>query len=150
AEDAGNRFARLCAGLARLLKDQVAIWSNQKDSDGKDPLLKDGPLKTAVRLYEQAAERASKERDKAQYLVSQGLVYNQLPDPDLKELQRLVKEATSRSSVYAGTIGLRAVTKIREAKLKVDYADKLDILKQADTDLGAALLGCANLDREQR
>src|SRR5207248_4301561 len=116
-EEARNRFARLCADLARLLKEQVAIWSNLKDPDGKVALLKDGPLKTAVQLYEQAAAWVSKDRDKAEYLVRQGFVYNQLPDAEFKTLQQLVKDATSKAPpLYAGVIGLRGITQIREAK----------------------------------
>ncbi|MBI1914053.1 MAG: protein kinase [Planctomycetes bacterium] len=149
-EELRDRFARLCAGLARLLKENVKTWSNLMAPGGKEPLLKSGPVKTAVQLYEQAAKLASKDANKAEYLAYQGFIYNQLPDPDAKELHRLAEEATRLARQYVGAIGLRGIALVREAEPKEDYAEKLKILDEANTALGNALWACANLPPEQR
>jgi hypothetical protein len=136
--------ARLAAGVARLLKEDVEGWAKVKGLGGS-------PLRVAVQLYARAAALAGTDAEKAEYLVQQGFVSYKLPNPELAKIQALATKATRLAPRYGGAHGLQGIALVLQSRTQSDLEEKMKTLREADRLLDTSLTECQQLppDKQQ-
>jgi hypothetical protein len=142
-------YVRLCARLARLLKEDVTVWSKLDNLPGGHP------LRPVAQLYGQAAAHAPvKTREekgaRAEYLVMKGFALSQLPGTEPKTLNDLADEAKRLAEDYPGGYGLRGIVLISESRARRRLKDKMPLLEGADKQLNDALDRLKNVSGEGR
>jgi tetratricopeptide (TPR) repeat protein len=117
-------FARLCVGIAGLLKEKPVAWSKVTGMDGR-------PTEVAAKFYGFAFDNASDKRSQAEYLVLKGYAKTQLPSVDADELKRLSEQAIELDGAFAGGYGLKGDALIRASRLKLEREKQIEELQVA-------------------